>query len=75
MHKVALIESRHRAMLQTVPDYDVTLNGVRVDKLTFNMRGYIGALPLPDGRKIVLPESSITVWRREVATINREART
>jgi hypothetical protein len=74
-HKVELIETRRGcAMLEKTPRYDVVLNGQRVGQLTFNMRGYIGYLPLPSGGAVDIGERPISAFRKEVARINREAR-
>jgi hypothetical protein len=74
-HKVELIETRRGcAMLEKTPRYDVVLNGQRVGQLTFNMRGYIGYLPLHTGQKVDIGERPISAFRKEVARINREAR-
>ena len=73
-HKVSLRETRAGcSIMEREPRYDVLLNGQKVGQLYFNMRGYVGTLPLPNGKKIGLPESGITAWRKEAATINREA--
>jgi len=73
-HKVSLQESKHRAMFEQSPRYDVLLNGQRVGELYFNLTGYVGKLPLPGGRWLQIPEGSLTSYRREIAQINREAR-
>lgn len=38
--KLELVERRQRAICQTVPDYDVVLNGEVVAKAYHNTRGY-----------------------------------
>jgi hypothetical protein len=48
------------------------LHGQKVDQLYFNMKGYVGYLPTPDGAKLDIGEKSISVFRREVAALNRE---
>jgi hypothetical protein len=60
------------AMFENTPRYRVLLHGKQVGELYFNMRGYVGNLPLPDGSWLAMPESGITAYRREVAQINRE---
>jgi hypothetical protein len=70
-HKITLRESPRRAMLQTKPDFDVLLNGVKVERAYFNTRGYRVGLPLPDGRMFDPGEVSLTQLRREVGKINR----
>lgn len=44
------------------------------DPFYYNMRGYRGALPLPDGRSFDPGEVTLTQLRCEVARINREAK-
>ncbi|SHG89052.1 hypothetical protein [Bradyrhizobium erythrophlei] len=73
--KLELKETRRGCqMLETTKRYDVILNGKIVDQLWFNMRGYVGYLPTPSGAKLSMPESGISVYRREVARLNREGR-
>jgi hypothetical protein len=59
-------------MLESTPRYNVMLKGVKVDQLFYNMRGYVGNLPTPDGSSLYVPESGIARFRREVAKLNRE---
>lgn len=55
--------------------WQVLLNGEPWgDPFYYNMRGYRGALPLPDGRSFDPGEVTLTQLRQEVARINREAR-
>jgi hypothetical protein len=73
--KLELVEApRKMAICETTMRYDVVLNGAVVDELYFNMRGYVGYLPLPTGGKLDIGEVSISRFRREVALLNREAR-
>ena len=60
------------AMCETTDRYDVVLDGVTVDQLWFNMRGYVGTLPLPEGGKLSIGERSITAYKAEVVKLNRE---
>ena len=72
---ITIVENlRDRALLESQPRYDVCVNGVKVDQLYFNVRGYCGSLPLPDGTKLSMPEGGISRFRHEAAVINREAR-
>jgi hypothetical protein len=48
------------------------LHGQKVEQLYFNRRGYRGCLPTPSGAKLDIGEKSISVFRREVAALNRE---
>lgn len=59
-------------MLETTPRYDVVLHGQVVGQLYFNMRGYCGVLPTPSGASLDIGEKSISAYRREVASLNRE---
>jgi len=61
-------------MLETKMRYDVVLNGQVVGDLYFNMTGYVGYLPTPEGRKLDIGERGISAFRREIAALNREAR-
>ena len=72
---VRLVETtRGRHMLETTKRYRITLFGEDAGELYFNMRGYVGALPLPGGKSIDIGERPISDYRREVARINREFR-
>ncbi len=57
------------------PDFDVILNGEVVGEVYYNMTGYVGTLPQREGPDLTLGEQDISVYRAEVARINREART
>lgn len=59
-------------MCEKEPRYDVLLDGVKVDQLYFNMKGYRGSLPTPGGHRLDIGERSITQYRQEVARLNRE---
>jgi hypothetical protein len=70
---IELIETRQGCeMLESTPRYNVMLKGVKVDQLFYNMRGYVGNLPTPDGSSLYVPESGIARFRCEVAKLNRE---
>ncbi|GMU20578.1 MAG: hypothetical protein AMXMBFR13_06750 [Phycisphaerae bacterium] len=70
---IQLVPTRNGcAIAESTPRYDVLLHGQKVGQLYFNMTGYVGTLPLPGGRKLHMPESGISVYRREVARLNRE---
>ena len=70
---IELVENlRARAICETTPRYDVMLHGQKVDQLYFNMKGYVGYLPTLDGAKLDIGEKSISIFRREVAALNRE---
>lgn len=59
----------------THPDFDLILNGKRVGDTYYNMTGYRAVLPTPQGSKIDVGEISLTKLRREIAALNREAKT
>lgn len=74
--KLELVERRQRAICQTMPDYDVVLNGAVVAKCYHNMSGYCidRGLPTPRGSRLDPGEISLAKMRREVSTLNREAK-
>jgi len=72
-HKITLVESKRRHICQTVPDYEVLLNGVKVARAYYNTRGYCvdNGLPMPCGRRSDPGEVSLTKLKREIGIINR----
>jgi hypothetical protein len=67
-----LVETRRGcAIAEPTPRYDALLNGKVVERLWFNMRGYLGYLPTPSGSYYSIGEKSIGVYRREIAHLNR----
>ncbi len=54
--------------------YDVLANGVLCDTLYYNMRGYQGYLPLPDGGKLDIGEKSISAYKKEISLLNKESK-
>ena len=73
MKRLQLVETRRGcAMLERTPRYDVILDGQIVGQLYYNLRGYVGTLPTPEGRSLSIGEASITAYRREAARLNRE---
>lgn len=72
--KISLKPSPKRGILQSMQDYDLFLNGKMECEITYNMGGYIGYLPLPEGGKLDIGECAISIYRREIAALNREAR-
>jgi len=74
--KLSIKKNKNRAIAETTSRYDVLLNGKKVGELYYNMRGYTGCyLPTPDGKKLDCGEQSITQWRKDMAQLNREAKT
>lgn len=70
---IQLVQTRSGcAIAESTPRYDVLLHGQKVGQLYFNMAGYVGTLPLPHSRKLHMPEAGISVYKREVARLNRE---
>lgn len=70
---IELIETtRGREMCETTPRYNVLLHGVVVGQLWYNMRGFVGYLPTPDGMKLDIGEKGISAFRREVVRLNKE---
>lgn len=68
------LRARPNAPLQRRPDYDLLLNGRVVGEVYYNVTGYVGTLPQPDGPGLTLGERGISAYRAEIAHINREAR-
>ncbi len=66
--------TRGRHMLERKPRYDVILDGTLFDQLWFNMHGYVGSLPLPDGSYLTIGERPIADYKKEVAILNRESK-
>jgi hypothetical protein len=74
-HIVTLKEApQKRSMCETHMRYDVLANGKLTDTLYFNMRGYQGYLPLPDGQKLDIGEMGISAYKKEISCINKEAK-
>jgi hypothetical protein len=72
---IELVETRKGcAICEDRPRYDVLLNGEKVDQLYYNLTGYVGTLPLPEGGKLHLGECSISRIQRQANALNREAR-
>jgi hypothetical protein len=70
---IELVETRRGCeMLETTPRYDVVLHGKKASQLYYNLHGYVGSLPTPDGMTLHVPESGISRFRREAAALNRE---
>jgi hypothetical protein len=70
---IQLVENRRdRSICETKSRYDVLLHGVKFDQLYFNVTGYVGYLPTPDGAKLNIGEKGISVFRREISSLNRE---
>ncbi len=66
------LRARSTTPLQPRPDYDLLLNGAVVGEVYFNMTGYVGTLPQPDGTNFTPGEKGISAYRTELARINRE---
>jgi hypothetical protein len=70
--KIKLVETRRGcAVMERTPRYDVVKDGNTVGQLYYNMTGYVGTLPLPDGSNMSFPERGISQWRKWAAEINR----
>lgn len=64
--------ARQGSVLEQHKRYAVMLNGKFYSEVYFNMRGYVGDLPTPEGARLSLPECSLTQFRREIAALNKE---
>lgn len=73
-HKITLVERKDRAILQTKPDYDICVNGKAVEKLYYNMTGYVGAIPQVTGISFNIGERGLSTWKKEIGIANREAK-
>jgi hypothetical protein len=70
---VTLAETtRGKAICETTKRFDILLYGTVCGQLWWNMRGYVGSLPCPDGTKLSIGEASLTEYRREIAGLNKE---
>jgi hypothetical protein len=70
---IELVETRRGCEIcEDTPRYDIMLHGSKVGQLYFNMRGYVGNLPTPDGTNLYMPESGISAFRRQVTILNKE---
>jgi hypothetical protein len=63
-----------RSMLETHMRYDVLVNGKLHHTLYFNMRGYRGCVPLPDGTELDIGEKPISAYKKEISRVNKDAR-
>jgi len=70
---ISLVETREGcAFLETHSRYHVLLHGKNVGELYFNMTGYVGYLPTPNGTQLDIGERAISAFRKAVAQLNRE---
>ena len=58
--------------MEIQPLFDILLHGKNVGQLYFNLRGYVGSLPTPEGLSLLMPEGCIGSYEREVTRLNRE---
>lgn len=68
------LRTRPTTPFQRRPDYDLLLNGEVVGEVYYNMTGYVGTLPQPDGTTFIPGEMGISAYRTEIARVNRDAR-
>lgn len=74
-HVVTLREAPSKmAMLETKMRYDVLLNGAFHSELYFNTKGYVGSLPMPNGKNLSIGETSIAQYKKEISRINKDAK-
>jgi hypothetical protein len=70
---IKMIESnRGKAICEDTKRFDILFRGKVFDRLYWNMRGYCGYLPCPDGGKLDIGEKSLAEYRRAIADLNRE---
>lgn len=76
---IELIETKG-ACCETTPRYKVMLNGVQVEEVYYNMKGYVGYLPVPSNTspkgydRLSIGEKNITAYRMQVKKLNKEWR-
>jgi hypothetical protein len=73
-HVVSLKESPKRALLETTKRYDIFVNDEPFGELYFNIKGYVGSLPLPGGTSLDIGEKGLSAFKKEVAQINKGSR-
>jgi len=70
---IKLVETRRGcAIMESTPRIEVWFHGELFDTLYFNMSGYRGCLPCPEGGKLDIGEQSMGTYRKEVVKLNRE---
>ncbi len=70
---IKIIETRRgKAVCETTKRFDIMFRGEVYGQMWWNIRGYIGLLPCPDGTKLSIGEASLTEYRRAIADLNRE---
>jgi hypothetical protein len=70
-NRITLKPAPHkRAMLENRMRYDVMLDGRVFDTLYYNMTGYVGTLPLPDGGRLSIGETTLKEYRTEICKLN-----
>lgn len=70
--RITLVESKHRQILQTIPDYEIHVDGKFFGRAYFNTHGYCTYLPLANGRCGDPGEITLTRLRKEIAKLNQE---
>jgi len=69
---ITLRPAPHRkAICECEMPYGVLLHGQVFGALYFNLRGYQGYLPTPDGKKLDIGEKTLAAYKREIAVLNR----
>lgn len=61
-----------RGICESQMPYDILLDGKLFDGLCFNLRGYVGYLPTPEGRKLAIGEKSLSAYKQEIKRLNKE---
>ena len=72
-HTIVLVETRENcSFCERTSRYNVLFNGKKVGQLYFNLRGYIGSLPTPNGHNLIIGEKPISAYRKEANKLNKE---
>jgi hypothetical protein len=72
--KLTIEETNSRQFMEREKRYGVKVNGVPVDELYYNMKGWRGSLMTVHGERFDLGEKGISAWKKLAGTLNREAK-
>ena len=73
-YEIEIVEEAGSSWGGQEPRFDVLVNGEKKGQLTPSMGAYIGGLPMLNGDLMDIGLKPISSWKREAATLNREAR-
>lgn len=73
-HVLTIKEKPSPHIFESKSRYHVLVNDEFQEELYFNMKGYVGSLPLLCGNSLSIGEKGISAFKREASIINREER-